>query len=133
MKRREKLIQQKEWQIKVLSRKIAQVATIIAELERLSSSLNYEIKVDEDRKGIYDPAFIAYPTFAKAARQRFYNLNHSIAKFHEQLVDLKAAHVEAIEMVASMKQLDEKGYRRNASNSLQQVGASAAPMAPTSI
>ena len=48
----------------------SQIETMIAEFERICTDLGHEIEADETRARISDPTHFAYPTYAKAARER---------------------------------------------------------------
>ena len=67
MKSRETLIRLKKFQVDEKRRKVAQIEGMIAEFERMAGDLEREIKTEQDRAGIHDPAHFAYPTYAKAA------------------------------------------------------------------
>ena len=77
MKSRETLIRLKKFQVDEKRRKVAQIETMIAEFERMAGDLEREIRVEQDRAGIHDPAHFAYPTYAKAAIARRENLKRS--------------------------------------------------------
>ena len=77
----------------------------IAELER-------EIKIEQDRAGIHDPAHFAYPTYAKAATARRENLKHSTDELRVQLEDAKVALGEAFEELKKVEMLDERDQQR---------------------
>jgi flagellar FliJ protein len=47
-----------------------QIETMIAEFERVCIGLGHEIEAEEMRARIHDPEHFAYPTYAKAARER---------------------------------------------------------------
>ena len=79
MKSRETLIRLKRFQVDEKRRRVAQIELMIAEFERIAGELEREIKSEQDRAGIHDPAHFAYPTYAKAAMQRRENLKHSAA------------------------------------------------------
>ena len=70
MKSRETLIRLKKFQVDEKRRKVAQIETMIAEFDRMAGDLDREIKTEQERAGIHDPAHFAYPTYAKAAMQR---------------------------------------------------------------
>src|SRR6478672_9147850 len=78
MKSRETLIRLKKFQVDEKRRKVAQIEAMIAEFDRIAGELEREIKVEQERAGIHDPAHFAYPTYAKAATSRRENLPHSI-------------------------------------------------------
>src|SRR5258707_4657678 len=77
MKSRETLIRLKKFQVDEKRRKVAQIEAMIAEFERMATDLEREIKTEQDRAGIHDPAHFAYPTYAKAAISRRENLKRS--------------------------------------------------------
>ena len=77
MKSRETLIRLKKFQVDEKRRRVAQIEGMIAEFERMAGDLEREIKTEQDRAGIHDPAHFAYPTYAKAAMQRRENLKRS--------------------------------------------------------
>jgi flagellar protein FliJ len=97
MKSRETLIRLKRFQVDEKRRKVTQIESMIAEFERIAAELDREIKAEQDRSGIHDPAHFAYPTYAKAAMQRRENLKRSVADLKLQLDDAKAALGEAFE------------------------------------
>lgn len=68
-----------EFQMRDKKRQLAQLDMMIAEFERMSKELSVQIESEEKRSGIFDPNNFAYPTFAKAARQRRDNLETSLA------------------------------------------------------
>ena len=70
MKSRETLIRLKKFQVDQKRRKVAQIEAMIAEFDRIAGELEREIKVEQDRAGIHDPAHFAYPTSPRP-RPRF--------------------------------------------------------------
>ena len=54
-----------------------QLDLMIAEFERMANELEIQIAAEEKKAGITDINHFAYPTFAKAARQRRDNLKNS--------------------------------------------------------
>ena len=107
MKSRETLIRLKKFQVDEKRRKVAQIETMIAEFERMAADLEREIKVEQDRAGIHDPAHFAYPTYAKAAIARRENLKRSVEELRTQLEDAKLALAEAFEDLKKVELLDE--------------------------
>jgi flagellar protein FliJ len=112
MKSRETLIRLKKFQVDEKRRKVAQIETMIAEFERMATDLDREIKVEQDRAGIHDPAHFAYPTYAKAAMQRRENLARSADELRGQLDDAKAALADAFEELKKVELLDERDQLR---------------------
>ena len=60
------------------ARKIAILERLIREFEDRVSDLDRQMKAEEDRSGILDPADIAYSTLAKSLRQRCDKLRLSL-------------------------------------------------------
>lgn len=112
MKSRETLIRLKKFQVDEKRRKVAQIETMIAEFDRMGADLDREIKVEQERAGIHDPAHFAYPTYAKAAMQRRENLARSADELRVQLDDAKSALGEAFEELKKVELLDERDQQR---------------------
>lgn len=112
MKSRETLIRLKKFQVDEKRRKVAQIEAMIAEFDRIAAELEREIKVEQDRAGIHDPAHFAYPTYAKAAIQRRENLSRSADELRVQLEDAKALLGEAFEELKKVELLDERDQAR---------------------
>jgi flagellar FliJ protein len=112
MKSRETLIRLKRFQVDEKRRRVAQIEVMIAEFERIAGDLEREIKAEQDRAGIHDPAHFAYPTYAKAAMQRRENLKRSVADLKLQLEDAKGALAEAFEDMKKVELLDERDQMR---------------------
>jgi flagellar protein FliJ len=112
MKSRETLIRLKKFQVDEKRRKVAQIEAMIAEFDRIAGELEREIKIEQDRAGIHDPAHFAYPTYAKAAAARRENLKHSTDELRVQLEDVKAALGEAFEELKKVEMLDERDQQR---------------------
>ncbi|WP_377290735.1 flagellar export protein FliJ [Rhizobium sp. SG2393] len=84
MKSRESLTRLKEFQVKEKQRQLNQLQMMMAEFERMAKDLESQIAIEEKKSGITDPSHFAYPTFAKAARQRADNLQVSIRELKVQ-------------------------------------------------
>ncbi len=112
MKSRETLIRLKRFRVDERRRRVAQIETMIAEFERISTELERDIKIEQDRTGIHDPAHFAYPTYAKAAMHRRENLLRSVDDLRVQLEDAKAALGEAFEEMRKVELLDERDQLR---------------------
>jgi flagellar export protein FliJ len=112
MKSRETLIRLKKFQVDEKRRKVAQIEGMIAEFDRMSGDLDREIRAEQDRAGIHDPAHFAYPTYAKAAIQRRENLKRSADELKVQLDDAKAALHDAFEELKKVELLDERDQQR---------------------
>src|SRR5271167_3712484 len=112
MKSRDTLIRLKRFQVDEKRRKVAQIEGMIAEFERMATDLDREIRVEQDRAGIHDPAHFAYPTYAKAAITRRENLKRSVDELRIQLDDAKSALGEAFEELKKVELLDERDQMR---------------------
>jgi flagellar protein FliJ len=97
MRSRESLVRLRKFQVDEKRRKVAQIETMIAEFDRVASELEREIRLEQDRAGIRDPAHFAYPTYAKAAIARRENLKRSVDELRIQLEDAKSALSEAFD------------------------------------
>jgi flagellar FliJ protein len=112
MKSRETLIRLKKFQVDEKRRKVAQIEAMIAEFNRIVGDLEREIKLEQDRAGIHDPAHFAYPTYAKAAISRRENLKHSADELKVQLDEAQAMLGEAFEELKKVEMLDERDHAR---------------------
>ncbi|GAA5541310.1 MULTISPECIES: flagellar export protein FliJ [Brucella/Ochrobactrum group] len=84
MKPRESLVRLKLFQVKEKRRQLGQLDLMIGEFERMAGELDAQILSEEKKAGITDINHFAYPTFAKAARQRRDNLFGSIGDLMSQ-------------------------------------------------
>jgi flagellar export protein FliJ len=112
MKSRETLVRLKKFQVDEKRRKVAQIETMIAEFDRMAGDLEREIRIEQDRAGIHDPAHFAYPTYAKAAIARRENLKRSIDELRVQLEDAKSALGEAFDDLKKVELLDVRDQMR---------------------
>ena len=124
MKSRETLIRLKKFQVDEKRRRVAQIEGMIAEFDRIAGDLEREIKTEQDRAGIHDPAHFAYPTYAKAAMQRRDNLKRSADELAGQLEDAKAELGEAFEELKKAEILEDR--ERNAERALESARDQAA-------
>jgi flagellar export protein FliJ len=74
----------------------------------MCADLDREIKSEQDKVGIHDPAHFAYPTYAKAAKQRRENLQRSADDLKVQLDEAKAELAEAFEELKKVELLNER-------------------------
>ena len=91
MKSRDNLLRLKHFQVEDKTRQLAQIDMMIAEFEKMHGDLQAQIEVEEEKAGITDPTHFAYPTFAKAARDRQENLDGSIRDLKDKRVNAEAA------------------------------------------
>jgi flagellar protein FliJ len=132
MKSRETLIRLNKFRVEERRRRVAQIETMIAEFERIAGELDREIKIEQDRVGIHDPAHFAYPTYAKAAMQRRENLKRSADELRIQLADAKSALEEASADMKKAELLDERDQmRERAEDGREQLGLAPAESSAT--
>jgi flagellar protein FliJ len=112
MKSRETLMRLKKFQVDEKRRKVAQIEAMISEFDRIALELERDIKNEQDRAGIHDPAHFAYPTYAKAAATRRENLMRSNTELRAQLDDAKASLGETLEELKKAEMLDERDQQR---------------------
>ena len=112
MKSRDTLIRLKKFQVDEKRRKVVQIESMIADFDRMAAELEREIKTEQDRAGIHDPAHFAYPTYAKAAMSRMENLKASVDELKDQLDEAKEALAEAFEELKKVELLDERDQMR---------------------
>ena len=112
MKSRETLVRLKKFQLDEKRRRVAQIETMIAEFDRVAGELEREIRIEQDRAGIHDPAHFAYPTYAKAAIARRENLKRSVDELRIQLEDAKSALGEAFDDLRKVELLDVRDQMR---------------------
>ncbi|MEI8145299.1 MAG: flagellar export protein FliJ [Alphaproteobacteria bacterium] len=113
MKSRETLIRLKRFQVDEKRRQVTQIEMMVAEFERMANELEREITTEQNRANIHDPSHYAYPTYAKAARQRKDNLMTSAGELKGQLDDAKAALAEAFEELKKVEILEERETARD--------------------
>jgi flagellar FliJ protein len=69
---------------------------MIAELERVCIDLGHQIEAEETRARIHDPKHFAYPTYAKAARERRAKVEQTADVLRSERDRLSSATNEAI-------------------------------------
>lgn len=111
MKTRDNLVQLKRFQVKEKSRQLAQLELMIGEFEKMAQELDAQIIAEERKAGITDIHHFAYPTFAKAARQRRDNLLESRQGLEEQRSAARAALAEAEAELAKAELLETRETR----------------------
>ncbi|GAB1582653.1 flagellar export protein FliJ [Phyllobacterium phragmitis] len=108
MKPRESLVRLKQFQVKEKRRQLGQIDLMMGEFERMAAELDAQIQSEEKKAGITDMSHFAYPTFAKAARQRRDNLFVSIRDLMAQKEAAEAALAEAEAELAKAEALEER-------------------------
>ena len=110
MKSRDTLVRLKQFQVDEKRRRIVQLQQMIAEFTRMTNELDREIAGEEQRANIDDPNHFAYPTYARAARSRRDNLNHSLADLREKLSSAERQLEEAAEELTKAKSQDARDH-----------------------
>lgn len=108
MKSRENLVRLKQFQVNEKRRQLTQLETMIGEFERMAHELDIQIAAEEKKAGISDINHFAYPTFAKAARQRRDNLNNSQADLANQKDGAVLLLAEAEQELAKAEMLETR-------------------------
>ncbi len=108
MRSKESLIRLHRFQVDEKRRHVTEIETMIADFSRKQAELEQQITAEQERSGISDVTHFAYPTFAKAARERCENLTKSIAELEEQLSAAKDELSEAYAELKKFELLQEK-------------------------
>ena len=119
MKSRENLVRLKRFQVNEKRRQIMQLDLMIAEFERMANELEVQIAAEEKKSGIADVNHFAYPTFAKAARQRRDNLKNSQSDLAQQkkLAESLLAEAEAeLSKAEALESRDLKPHDRDSAH-----------------
>ena len=108
MRSKESLIRLHRFQVDEKRRHVTEIETMIADFSRKKAELEQQITAEQQRSGISDVTHFAYPTVAKAARERCENLVKSIAELQEQLSAAKDELSEAYAELKKFELLQEK-------------------------
>ena len=112
MKTRENLVRLKRFQVNEKRRQLAQLELMVADFDRMDNELDAQILAEERKAGITDVNHFAYPTFAKAARQRRDNLRNSQTDMLQQKSGVEAALAEADAELAKAEALENRDLRQ---------------------
>jgi flagellar export protein FliJ len=111
MKSRDSLVRLKLFQVNEKRRQVQQLDMMLADFERMAGELEHQIGSEERKAGITDTNHFAYPTFAKAARQRRDNLLVSQRDLKTQR-EAAAANLElAEEELHKAEMLESRDHR----------------------
>jgi len=108
MKSRDNNLRLKQFQANEKRRQLMQLDMMVAEFARMAGELDAQIAAEEKKAGINDINHFAYPTFAKAARQRRDNLKDSQNDLAQQRQAAQAALTEAEEELSKAEMLDAR-------------------------
>ncbi|MBX9451915.1 flagellar export protein FliJ [Neoaquamicrobium sediminum] len=111
MKSRENLVRLKQFQVNEKRKQLLQLDMMIAEFDRMATELDLQIVAEEKKAGITDTGHFAYPTFAKAARQRRDNLKNSQADLQQQREAAESALNEAEAELSKAEMLESRDGR----------------------
>ncbi len=103
MKMRENIVRLKQFQVNEKRRQLQQLDVMIAEFDRMATELDLQVAAEEKKAGITDINHFAYPTFAKAARQRRDNLKNSQ---HDLLLQRNTAESILVEAEAELSKAE---------------------------
>jgi len=113
MKARESALRLKRFEADEKARKVADLEHMIREFENMAADLDRQIKAEEDRTGIKDPAHFAYSTFAKSASPRRDNLRTSADGLKAKLEGAQRERDEALEQVSRADTPETRAELRN--------------------
>ena len=91
----EQLRPSREFKVAQNRLRVHRIETMIAEFDRTCVDLGHQIETEEARVGINDPKHFAYPTYAKAVRERRAKLQLSAGALR---VELDRQRIEASEI-----------------------------------
>ena len=100
MKARESALRLKRFEADEKARKVADLEHMIREFETMAADLDRQIRAEEDRTGIKDPAHFAYSTFAKSASLRRDNLRTSTDGLREKLAAAVRDRDDSVDQLA---------------------------------
>ena len=101
---------QMESQVVDLKRRIPILRRLIDDCDRLATDLDQEVRNEENRVRIHDPAHSAYSIYAKATASRRDNLRRSADELRAHLVNAEKA---LIEFMAIRRLTGDEGAARN--------------------
>ena len=112
MKTRENLVRLKRFQVNEKRRQLAQLELMVADFDRMANELDAQILAEERKAGITDVNHFAYPTFAKAARQRRFHAALLLQHVGLGVAEVVAALAEADAELAKAEALENRDLRQ---------------------
>ena len=85
----ERMRRSREFEVNQSRLRANQIETMIAQFDRICADLGQQIDAEETRARISDPTHFAYPTYAKAARERRTKLQRSTDALRIELDKLR--------------------------------------------
>jgi flagellar FliJ protein len=108
MRSRETLLRLHRFRTEEKRRQVADMDFMIQDFTRKYDELDAQVKFEEGRNGVTDPAHFNYSLSAKAARGRRDNLMRSIAELKDQLAEAQAALASEEDELRRAEMLAEK-------------------------
>lgn len=108
MRSRETLLRLHRFRTEEKRRQVADIDGMIQDFMRKFEDLDAQVKFEEGRTGVSDPAHFNYSMAAKAARSRRDNLMKSIGELKDQLNDAQTALTEEEQELRRAELLVEK-------------------------
>lgn len=93
-KQGERLRRNIEFEVSHNRLRASQIETMIASFDQMCADLGQQIEAEEERVRICDPTHFAYPTYAKAARERRKKLQQSANALRIEVERLRFATTE---------------------------------------
>jgi hypothetical protein len=115
MRSRETLLRLHRFRTGEKRRQVADINFMIQDFTRKHDDLDAQVKLEEGRTGVNDPAHFNYSLSAKSARARRDNLMRSIAELRDQLAEAKAALAVEEQELRRAELLAEKEQHGSAS------------------
>jgi len=123
MRSRETLLRLHRFRTEEKRRQVADIDFMIQDFMRKYEELDGQMKFEESRNGVTDPAHFNYSLSAKAARSRRDNLMRSIAELRDQLADAQGALAAEEQELRRVELLAEKEAAGSASAMPQAAAA----------
>lgn len=108
MRSRETLLRLHRFRTEEKRRQVADIDFMIQDFMRKYEELDAQMKFEESRNGVTDPAHFNYSLSAKAVRSRRDNLMRSIAELRDQMADAQGAFAAEEQELRRVELLAEK-------------------------
>lgn len=108
MRSRETLLRLHRFRTEEKRRQVADIDFMIQDFMRKYEELDAQMKFEESRNGVTDPAHFNYSLSAKAVRSRRDNLMRSIAELRDQMADAQGALATEEQELRRVELLAEK-------------------------
>ncbi|GBE44439.1 MAG TPA: flagellar export protein FliJ [Rhizobiales bacterium] len=112
MRSRKTLIQLRRFEVDERRQTVADIETMMGELQQMVVDLERQIQVEQEKAGVDDINHFAYPTFAKAAIQRRDNLKNSVRDLEVKLEEARDQLAEAFEELKKVELIEERDAER---------------------